>query len=302
VVRARDGYVAPLRGAPSTQPARGVADLAAPVAEAIGLPVVSRAVPMAVFAAPFKGDGRKARVAVTIELDPERLGLMRRGGAMAGEIQVAMTTVSAAGKIMPTHHQRVAVSLSSAVYETARAQGLRVLSELELPPGRYQLRVAGGNVNGPAGAVMHDLEIPDFTKAPLVMSGLAVTSGRTSKAVSAFPREPLRGVLPAPPTAAREFSAGDQLTVYAEVYENSRTRAAHMVTMKALLRTDEGRVLQAVEEDRSSREAEGGSGAYRFTTKIPLGVEAGIYVIRVEARASITGSPTVGRDIQIRVK
>jgi VWFA-related protein len=301
VIRARDGYVAPLRAAPAARPNR-LGGLVTPVAEVLGLPVISRAVPMAVFAAPFKGDGRNAKVAVTIELDPEHLGLMRRGDTMAGEIQVAMTAVSAAGKIMPTQHQRVAMALGPDIYETARTQGLRVLSELALPAGRYQLRVAAGNVNGQAGAVMHDLEVPDFTKGPLVMSGIAVTSDRTSKAVSAFPREPLRGILPAPPTAAREFPVGAHLTLYSEVYENSRSRGAHTVTMKALLRSSEGRLRHAVEEELSSREVQGRSGSYRLTAGIPLDVEPGLYVIHVEARGNGDGSTTVSRDVQIRVK
>ena len=134
------------------------------------------------------------------------------------------------------------------------------------------------------------------------MSGIAITSDRTSKAVSACPRQPLRGILPAPPTAVREFSAGERLTLYAEVYENARNRDVHTVTVKTLLRSEEERIRHAVEEERSSREGEGHSGGYRFTAGIPLDVEPGIYVIRVEARANITGSPTVGRDVQIRAK
>jgi VWFA-related protein len=304
VVRARDGYVAPLREAPAA-PARardGSGGLVASVAEAIGLPVVNRAVPMAVFAAPFKGDGRNARVAVAIELDPDRLGLVRRDDTMAGDIQVALTAISAAGKVIPPQHFKVALALTSDAYERARTAGLRVLSELALPPGRYQLRVAAGNVNGPAGAVMHDLDVPDFSRGPLVMSGLALSSDRTSGIVTSSPRQPPRDILPAPPTTVREFQAGDRLTLYSEVYENLRRAAAHTVTVKAVLRTENGRVVQAIEENRSSKDADGRSGSYRFATAIPLNVAPGIYAIRIEARANVTGSPTVSRDVQIRVK
>ena len=303
VVRARDGYVAPLRAPATPIRARdGSGGLVASVAEAISLPVVNRAVPMTVFAAPFKGDGRNARVAVAIELDPERLGLVRRGDTMAGDIQVALTAISAAGKVIPAQHFKLALALTSDAYDRARTQGLRVLSELGLAPGRYQLRVAAGNVNGPAGAVMHDLDVPDFSKGPLVMSGIALSSDRTSGVVTSSPRDPLRGLLPAPPTTVREFPAGDRLTLYSELYENSRGPAAHTVTVKAVLRTDDGRVLQAIEENRSSKDADGRSGSYRFATQIPLNVPPGFYAIRIEARANVTGAPTVSRDIQIRVK
>ena len=87
--------------------------------------------------------------------------LVRRGDTMAGDIQVALTAISAAGKVIPAQHFKLALALTSDAYDRARTQGLRVLSELGLAPGRYQLRVAAGNVNGPAGAVMHDeIKIP----------------------------------------------------------------------------------------------------------------------------------------------
>ena len=149
---------------------------------------------------------------------------------------------------------------------------------------------------------MHDLDVPDFSKGPLVMSGIALSSDRTSGVVTSSPRDPLRGFLPAPPTTVREFPAGDRLTLYSELYENSRGPAAHTVTVKAVLRTDDGRVLQAIEENRSSKDADGRSGSYRFATQIPLNVPPGFYAIRIEARANVTGAPTVSRDIQIRVK
>ena len=55
--------------------------------------------------------------------------------------------------------------------------GLRALSRVELPPGRYQLRVAANELSSKAvGTVLYDLDVPDFTKAPLTMSGVALTS------------------------------------------------------------------------------------------------------------------------------
>jgi len=72
--------------------------------------------------------------------------------------------------------------------------------------------------------------------------------------------------------------------------------------MKALLRSSEGRLRHAVEEELSSPEVQGRSGSYRFTAGIPLDVEPGLYVIHVEARGNSDGSTTVSRDVQIRVK
>ena len=55
---------------------------------------------------------------------------------------------------------------------------LRMLNRFDLPPGRYQLRVAahdsaGGNV----GSLQYDLEVPDFQKLPFSISGLVLKGG-----------------------------------------------------------------------------------------------------------------------------
>ena len=43
--------------------------------------------------------------------------------------------------------------------------GLRTLSRFELPPGRYQLRVAANELaTKSVGSVLYDLDVPDFTK------------------------------------------------------------------------------------------------------------------------------------------
>ena len=83
---------------------------------------------------------------------------------------------------------------------------------------------------------MYDLEVPDFTKGPLVMSGVALTSEAAEHAVTSAPAAPLRDLLPSPPTAVREFDRGDTLTIYAEVYQNIRQRTPNTVTLTAELR------------------------------------------------------------------
>lgn len=304
-VRARDGYVAPLRRTtPESNAESALTALIPNVARAISNPVVTRGVPMAVFAAPYKSGRRgEASVTIVVEMDVERLGLMTRGGTVAGEIQVASAAIDAAGRIFDGQHHRLELALEPETWTNARENGFRVLSVVTLPAGRYQLRVAAGGVSGrDAGSVMYDLEVPDFTKGPLVMSGVSLTSDSTGRAVTSAPDAPLRDLLPSPPTAARVFDRGDTLTLYAEVYQNRRERSPNTVTLTAELRDDAGRPLQTVSEERRSTELAGQTGGYGFRAELPLDVEPGIYVIHVEARASIRNQPTVSRDVQIRVE
>jgi hypothetical protein len=187
--------------------------------------------------------------------------------------------------------------------QRVKAHGFRVISQIDLPPGRYQLRVAAAESSGKAGTVLYDLEVPDFYKAPLTMSGLAVTAASAGQTPTARSKDPLRDFLPGPPTAVREFQKGDELALFAEFYENAPGSPAHKLDITTTVRTDEGRVVTQHQEERSSTELQGGRGGYGFATRLPLtDLAPGSYVLRVEAKSRVAPDKGVGRDLQIRVR
>ena len=210
--------------------------------------------------------------------------------------------MNAAGKSFPGERQKLTLTLKPDTYERVITNGLRVVTQMDLPPGRYQLRVAAGNANR-AGSVLYDLEVPDFSKGAIALSGVALTSMQAANDMGTVrPKNPLGDYLPGPPIATRDFREGDTLTIFAEVYENARSAQVHQVAIKTELRTDEGRVVANTSESRSSSELQGKSGGYGFTSDLPLkGIAPGLYVLHVEAQSQIEGSPTADRDIQLRV-
>ena len=65
-----------------------------------------------------------------------------------------------------------------------------IVSELNLKPGTYRIRAAADNPRvGKTGSVFTDVDVPDFAKARLTMSGLALVS---TPRWAAFPKEPSR--------------------------------------------------------------------------------------------------------------
>lgn len=80
------------------------------------------------------------------------------------------------------------------------------LAKLPLSPGRYQLRIAA---NCPAIAtrrsVFADVDVPDFSKAEVSLSGLALTM---TPATSAAPPNAFAGLLPSVPTLPRDPRGG----------------------------------------------------------------------------------------------
>ena len=297
-VRARSGYLAPRTLERPRQIVDDAARLSAPVREALSSPVNTRGVPMRVFAAPYKGADGQAAVALSVETTMADLDLATAGNMLTGEVEVGFTAVNSRNKDFPGKFHVAKVTAQG-----TPGRAIRVLEEAQLPPGRYQVRAAFGNRAGKSGSVVYDLEVPDFTKAPLVMSGVAVTSDLAEQALTIKPNDPLRDRLPGPPTAARDFSTADTIALYVEVYDNLRSTAGHIVHISAALQAEGGVPARTVTDERSSKELDAARGGYAFNAEFPLlDVAPGRYVIRVEARAETGDRPVVARDVLITVR
>ena len=151
----------------------------------------------------------------------------------------------------------VNLTLKPDTYERAKEQRLPRAPQLNLPPGRYQMRVAASNRTGKAGSVLYDLDVPDFYKAPFAMSGVSLTSGAALQGPTIKAKDPLGDFLPGPPTATREFRSDDTLVLFAEFYENAGKTPAHALDLVAELRDEGGAVVRESREERSSTEVGG---------------------------------------------
>jgi VWFA-related protein len=302
-VRSRKGYVAPRGRAPAPSKASDTPTASAALRDAMNSPLPMSAVGMSVFAAPFKGAAPNATIAIAVEIAAGEFKYVEKNGLLANDLEVGFVAVDTKGKLHSGDRSTVNLALKPETFERVKSRGFRVTSQMELPPGRYQLRVAAAESGGRSGSVLYDLEVPDFYKAPLAMSGLAITAASAGQTPTARSKDPLRDFLPGPPTAAREFQRGDELALFAEVYENAAGSAAHKLDITTTVRADEGRVVMQNQEERASTELKGGRGGYGFTTRIPLkDFQPGIYVIHVEAKSRTAPDKAVSRDVQIRVQ
>jgi hypothetical protein len=179
---------------------------------------------------------------------------------------------------------------------------MRFLNRVELPPGRYQLRVAAHDSGSTkVGAVLYDLEVPDFTKGALSLSGIVLTSrsGAAQPTLRADPQ--LQQILPGPPIGRRTFPPNDEISLFVEAYDNEGSKA-HKVDITATVTTEEGRVLFKTNEVRDSSELAGKRGGFGYMTRIPLRELApGSYVLTVSAKSTIGDSTAVQREVQFRI-
>lgn len=300
-VRSRKGYVAPRGRAPETKVEAGVS---AALRDAMNSPLPMTEIPMAVVAVPFKGTAPNATVALAVELQAGLFDYTEKNGVFSNKLEIGFTAVDAQGKMRPGDRNTIDLTLKPETLARVKAGGFRVVSAIDVPPGRYQLRVAAAESSGKGGSVLYDLEVPDFFKSPLTMSGIALTAASAGQTLTARPKDSLGTVLPGPLTTRREFGRNDEIALFAEVYENAAGAPAHKIDITTTVRTDEGRVVLQSQEERASTELQGGRGGYGYTTRIPLKDFApGTYVIHVEARSRAAGAETgIGRDVQITVR
>jgi VWFA-related protein len=295
IVRSRRGYNAP-RGKPAPVNTK-TGGMPQDLFDAINSPLQVSGLTMRVFAAPFKGAQPNSSVLIGLEMLGRDLSLETNS-----KVDISYMAVDTKAKIFGSRTDTITMNLRPDTKTRVEQTGFRVLNRIELPPGRYQLRLAARDMTkATIGSVIYDLEVPDFYKDKIAMSGLAITSLGGAAMMTARPDDVMKQVLPAPPVAARAFAQNDELAVFTEVYDNSGN-APHKVDIATSVLTDEGRVLYKNEESRDSSELQGAKGGYGYTSRVPLSeIAPGSYVLNVEARSRLGDSLSTKRQVQFTI-
>ncbi len=167
--------------------------------------------------APFAVPGREeAAVAVAV-------GIHQPAPAGLPDSEVSETLELLTSAFTTTGDPRA--SLRRTVRLTARAGeelSYDVLTRLDLAPGRYQLRLAAqSDLLDKSGSVYYDLEIPNFTREPVSLSGVLLSElgGPPS-----FPAGALKALAPFDPTSRRSFERTDLVRAFFQVYQGGTGR------------------------------------------------------------------------------
>jgi VWFA-related protein len=300
-VRARKGYTAP-KGRPATPSSAASAGTSAALREALDSPIPISGLGLTAFAAPFRGSGDKASVSIALEIDGSRFKFAEKDGKLSDTIEVSLVAFDDSGKVRDGGRDTVTLTPRPQTRDAIVRTGVRMMRRLQLAPGRYQLRIAAREEGaGAVGSVMLDLDVPDYSKLPLAMSAIAITSASASEVPTASADPQFKDVLPAAPTARREFPRGDALALFTEVYDN-QTRAAHRVQIKTSVLADDGTAVFTSSDERRSEELGSKGGGYGHTAQIPLNFAPGRYVLRVEAQTLLSNGGSAMRELEFRIQ
>lgn len=261
---------------PSSEPAR-TSGLAAPLQELLASPLPQAGLPIRVQAVVLRGDGRKSDVRLVVEVLGRALRFDEQGGRFNERVELALMTVNDGGRASNGTSINIDLRLTPEDLGRVKGTGVRWLSALDLPPGRHQLRVAG-RATGTAisGMITHDIVVPAARRNAIEMSGVTLTSVPSVLMITKG-KAWLEQALQTPPTAARSFVAGDQITAAVEIYRHGSPAAG--ATLVAQIDRRDGSPSGI--EDRRVVNASGPAsepiGFSIDTAKVP----AGRYVLRV---------------------
>jgi VWFA-related protein len=297
-VRARRGYLAP-RNSPSDQAAA-----VRPLDRALGSPIPVTSIPLTVSAAAYADQepgSRSTSVAIAIEMRTDAFRFTQKADRWLDTVDVVVTAADAEGLARDGRQHTLDLEMREATATLARARGLRVISEIGLPPGRHRLRIGVAESGaGRVGTIWYDLDVPDFRAPGLQLSGIALTSAATAETPTVRALDPLKEVLLAPPTTVREFGRDDVIALYAELYDNTPSASPRVVELSTVARADDGRV---VFERREERPSGGLNGRHRYALQIPLSAFApGAYTLRVEGRTPGGGGAATARELRVQIR
>jgi VWFA-related protein len=222
-VRARSGYYEP-----SGKKAGKEAPAPPAMEKALSAIVPTADVALQATAAPFALGGRnEAGVAIALAV---RQSVPQNAERVVDEVTVRVNAYDAGGK------RRATDALTGRIVLRPGVGGevvFELLSRVDLEPGQYQLRIAAdSSLEHKSGSVYCDVQVPDFRRSPLSLSGvvLSATPGAT-----AARKDAIASLIPVVPTALRGFDAEQRVTAFLRVYEGG-TDALARVRITAQIR------------------------------------------------------------------
>ena len=282
-------------------------------------PIQQGGVGLDVQAAAFKGAARNASVALAIEVDGASLQFAPTSakatvgkpsasdGVFSNIVELSLYGINQQGKPLQGLRTALELTLRPDTHDRVKRYGLRANPRVELPPGRYQVRIGVRETGaGAMGTVFYDLDVPDFARGPLGISGLLLTAPSAERTLT-VQADPVAGkLLSGSATARRSFTRSDVIGVYAEIYENTSNGPPRRVDVTTRLIDEAGKDV-AVARDELTRTASASgekSATYAVSKQLPLrDIAPGRYLLRVEAqlRGDIGGESIVARETPIRI-
>jgi len=289
----RNGYFAARESRTADAPVRtSVMDQLQDLARS---PVPVSAMPLRVAATPFLSADNKARVAVVVEMPPEGLRPATDNGRYRLNISLSIGFYDRSGKSIGSEDPNIDLDIPLNAAPKVTRNGMRFVTRLTVPPGAYRFWVGAVQPgSGLRGSVMTEIDIPDFDKQPLALSGIAVSSTDARRIYTARTDDLLDDIFGGPPVAHREFALDSDLWLYGEIYDH-RSNGGD-VEADVTVRSADGTVVHKAALEAAPVQ-------FGQLARIPLKeLGTGSFEATIEARSSSPQPISTTRTVAFRVR
>jgi VWFA-related protein len=286
-VRTRSGYFAPQEGSLATREQKQ-----APSSNELGLTGMTNptGLPLRVSATAIGLSGPQGRtadvaLALSVRLPPSNQPIDE-------QLTLVRNLYDADGRTSQPVQEKIALTVTPSAGDELRYD---VLQRLRLEPGRYEVRLnAASTALKQSGTVFADIEVPDFTRAPIVMSGIVFGRGAAPERRT----DVLASIVPIVPTSAREFSPNEQVTAFVRLFQNASP--AGPVAMKVMvLDINDNRVLDTTSSVAADAFATDRAAEYRLD--LPLAkMQHGPHLLSITA--TLPNGASARRDVVFRAR
>jgi hypothetical protein len=275
-VRSREEYWSPAKGAKA-------APVAAPLDALLGAPIQARGLTMHVVAIPAPlATAPSAAVIVGIELPSTAAG-------RAGRVEFTVLAIDEDGKA----RARLTFNTNFSPPTPRTPAWTHTGSRIDIPPGRYQIRVAAVGADKTEGSVFTEVDVPTFN-GDLGVGGLSLGTATPAASDSA---DRLRGVLPLVPFASHDLAPGTTIEAQLPIRVSPKAAASKPLTINTTLVRPDGSNVQLDRVDADAAEYAKRSGSvYRVRVTPPL--TPGAYRLAVETTLSGTH---ISREVAFRI-
>ncbi len=265
---------------------------ASPVTRAIAAALPNGTLPMQVTLAPFaSSSGTGAALAIVLDVDQPA-----PKARTPGTIDLETKAFTPDGDARGDHAQTVHLTLLPGAGDDAFVR-YQLLSQIDLKPGRYQLRIAAHNTSGDrTGSVFADVEVPDFSNSPASLSGILIEATPTPFSA---PKDALAPLVPIVPTAERVFGRRDHASAFLRVYQGGPSTLEPLVLHITIL-NDQGETALDRSDEIGVASFDAKTRAADERVALPLDKLApGDYLLTIETSRDKT---TARRDVRFTVK
>lgn len=294
-VRSRVGYFAPTRkelnAAAAAQATSGSLEAA------IGGHLPKADLPLQISAAVFAEANRKSAVAIALTVKQPRNAAAAEpaaGTKPTTTVDVLASAVDNEDRVWGTRKLSVRLGLNASTAANRGPVSYEILPRLTVPPGTYEIRVAVRTEGARSGSVYTFVDVPDFSRSGVSLSGIVLEA---TPAVAAVPPDAYADLLPVVPTARRDFGASDRVSAFVRLYQGGSHALVPATLTTRIVDAQNEQITKSTRELDPSLFAKGRAFDHRFD--LPRNLGAGEYLFTVEIAAA---GKTAERTLRFRIR